>query len=126
MVVSCAHFPAGLTGEDSLRKQVRLAWDAKVRNDWGALYDVCATAFRNEFPRDNFVRRCNLQVEEFSIKEIEMVKPGEKALATINYKANQMGFVFDMTAEEEWILEEGIWRLNLSPSIMRLPFMDQK
>lgn len=125
MVISCAHFPAGLKSEDTLRKKVHLEWDAKVGNNWGAVYDLSVKAFKDAIPRDNFIRRCNLLVIEFSIKEIKILEPGKKALATIKYKTNQMGFVFDMTAKEEWIWEDGKWCLNLSPSMMSLPFMNK-
>ena len=110
---------------DTLRKKVQLAWDAKVGNNWGAVYDLSVKAFKDAIPRDNFIRRCNLLVGEFSIKNVEIVEPGKKALATIKYQTNQMGFVFDMTAKEEWIWEDGKWRLNLSPSMMSLPFMQK-
>ena len=123
LIVSCAHLPVGLGGEDTLRKQVRLEWDAKVGNNWGAVYDVCVKAFKDAIPRENFIKRCNLQVGEYSIKEVEMVEPGEKAIVTVMYQVNQMGYVFEMTTEEEWIREDGKWRLNLSPSVMKLPFM---
>ena len=125
MLISCAHLPAGLNSEDTLRKKVQLAWDAKVGNNWGAVYDLSVKAFKDAIPRDNFIRRCNLLVGEFSIKNVEIVEPGKKALATIKYQTNQMGFVFDMTAKEEWIWEDGKWRLNLSPSMMSLPFMQK-
>lgn len=120
---SCAHLPTGLKSEDALRKQVHSEWDAKVRNDWGAVYDLCVAAFKNEIVRDNFIKRCNLKVEEFSIKEVEILETGKKARAIINFKTTQMGFAFNMTAREEWLWEEGRWRLNLNPSIMALPFM---
>lgn len=124
LFVSCAHLPVGHTDEDTVQKQVQLEWDAKVGNDWGAVYDLCAKAFKDAIPRNNFIKRCNLQVEEFSIEEIEIIEPGKKALAIVKYQTNQMGYVFNMTSREEWIWEDGKWCLNLSPSVMRLPFMN--
>ena len=122
-VAGCAHLaPAPAKGsEEALRQKVKMEWEAKVRKDWGVVYDLAVDAYKKKVDRNILIRRANVNVQEFSIKEVKIIEPGRKALAVVDYRINQMGFDFKTTSREEWLWENGGWHLNLTPSL-RPPF----
>ena len=118
---ACAHLTVDPKSEKTLRQKVQMEWEAKVKKDWGVVYDLTVDAYKNKIARDSFVRRANINVKEFSIKEVKIIEPGKKALAVVDSKLNQMGFDINITAREEWLWENGAWHLNLLPTL-RSPF----
>ena len=125
MFVACAHLSTGSKSEDALRQRVHTEWEAKVKKDWGTVYDLSVAEFKTKVDRNTFIQMANVNIEEFSIKEVKILEPGKKATAVVNYKTTHMQFKFNMTANEEWVWEDGAWRLNLMP-ITGLPFMHKK
>ena len=123
----CAHLATAPAkgSEEALRQKVVMEWEAKVRKDWGVVYDLAVDAYKEKVDRNALIRYANVNVQEFSIKEIKITEPGRKALAVVDYRINQMGFDFKITSKEEWLWENGGWRLNLTPSL-RLPFGEKK
>ena len=122
-VAGCAHLtPASAKrSEEALRQKVKMEWEAKVNKDWGVVYDLTVDAYKNKVNRNSFVQGANINVQEFSIKELKIIEPGRKALAVVDYRINQMGFDFKITSKEEWLWENGGWHLNLLPTL-RTPF----
>ncbi len=125
MVAACAHLSTSSKSEDALKQRVHTEWEAKVKKDWGTVYDLSVAEFKNKVDRNTFIQKANVDVEAFSIKEVKILEPGRKAKAIVNYKITHMQFKFNMTANEEWLCEDGAWHLNLTP-IMGLPFMNTK
>lgn len=117
MFTACAHLTTNPGSEEALTQRVKMEWEAKVKKDWGVVYDLTVDAYKKKIHRDSFVRGANINVEEFSIKEVKVIEPGVKALSIVDYKINQMGFKFNITAREEWLWENGAWHLNLMPSL---------
>ena len=126
-VAGCAHLtPAPVEGsEESLRQKVKMEWEAKVRKDWGVVYDLAVDEYKKKVDRNLLIQRANVNVQEFSIKELKIIEPGRKALAVVDYRINQMGFDFKITSREEWLWENGGWHLNLLPTL-RTPFDKKK
>ena len=126
-VAGCAHLtPAPVEGsEESLRRKVKMEWEAKVRKDWGVIYDLAVDEYKKKVDRNLLIQRANVNVQEFSIKEVKIIEPGRKALAVVDYRINQMGFDFKITSREEWLWENGGWHLNLLPTL-RTPFDKKK
>lgn len=126
-VAGCAHLaPASAKrSEEALRQKVKMEWEAKVNKDWGVVYDLTVDAYKNKVKRDSFVQGANINVQEFTIKEVKIIEPGRKALAVVDYRINQMGFDFKITSREEWLWENGDWHLNLTP-FLKLPFGEKK
>ena len=125
MFVACAHLSTGSKSEESLRQRVHTEWEAKVKKDWGTVYDLSVAEFKNKVDRNSFIQKANVNIEEFSIKDIKILEPNRKANAVVNYKITHMQFKFNMTANEEWLWEDGAWHLNLMP-VLGLPFMNKK
>ena len=121
MFTACAHLMANPKSEEALREKIRMEWEAKVKKDWGVVYDLTVDAYKNKVNRDSFVQGANINVQEFSIKEVKIIEPGKKALAVVDSKISQMGFNFHMPVKEEWLWENGAWHLNLLPTL-RTPF----
>ena len=126
-VAGCAHLaPApAKESEEALRQKVKMEWEAKVRKDWGVVYDLAVDAYKKKVDRNVLIRRANVNVQEFSIKEVKIIEPGRKALAVVDYRINQMGFDFKITSREEWLWENGGWYLNLLPTL-QTPFDKKK
>ena len=122
-VAGCAHLtPAPVErSEESLRRKVKMEWEAKVNKDWGVVYDLAVDEYKKKVDRNLLIQRANVNVQEFSIKEVKIIEPGRKALAVVDYRINQMGFDFNITSREEWLWENGGWHLNLLPTL-RTPF----
>ena len=116
VIAGCAHFLKSPKNEKFLQKKVQKEWEAKMEKDWGAVYDLTCNEFKAKVKREKFIQGANLNVENFSIEKIEIDPENGKAWATIRFDINQMGFPFKgITLKEEWIWEEGEWRLNLKP-----------
>ena len=113
----CAHIKVNPQSEEALRQKVRMEWEAKVKKDWGVVYDLAVDEYKNKVDRDSFVRRANINVQEFTIKEVKIIEPGRKALAVVDSKISQMGFDFHIPCTEEWLWENGDWHLNLLPTL---------
>ena len=126
-VAGCAHLtPAPVEGsEESLRQKVKMEWEAKVGKDWGVVYDLAVDEYKKKVDRNLLIQRANVNVQEFSIKEVKIIEPGRKALAVVDYRINQMGFDFKITSREEWLWENGGWHLNLLLTL-RTPFDKKK
>lgn len=117
MLGACAHLKggAGAGSEEALRQRVLMEWEAKVNKDWGVVYDLAVDEYKKKVSRSGFISRCNLDVKEFSIKEVEILEPGEKAMATVECMADTMGMSFRFTFKEKWLLEDEGWHLELTP-----------
>jgi len=102
---------------DTLKQKVQTEWDARVSKEWGTVYDMTTDAFKKKISRSNFIARAVVQIENYTIKEVKIMESGKEALVIIDYKMNQMGFQFNTTARERWVLENGDWQLNLAFSL---------
>lgn len=114
---ACAHMTVNPKSENALRQKVQMEWEAKIKKDWGVVYDLAVDEYKNKIDRDSFVQRANINVKEFSIKEVKIIEPGKKALAVVDSKLSQMGFDINITTREEWLWENGDWHLNLLPTL---------
>ena len=121
----CAHMTVNPQSEEALRQKVQMEWEAKVKKDWGVVYDLAVDAYKNKVDRDSFVRGANINVQEFTIKEVKIIEPGRKAIAVIDSKISQLGFDFHIPVKEEWLWENGDWHLNLLPTL-DFPFGKKK
>ena len=79
-VSGCAHLGRmDATGEDALRNRVAMEWQAKIDGKWGIVYDLTTTAYKQKMQREAFVKRANVTVKEYEIKEIQLARSPEKA-----------------------------------------------
>lgn len=122
VIFGCAHRPGNRTSEEkTLRDKVTQEWEAKVHGEWGTVYELTTREFKNSVTRDAFVSGKNLRIENFSIQEITVDSAQEKAVVQVSFDINHMGIPFKgASTREEWMREEGEWRLNLKPR--RTPF----
>jgi len=109
--------------EDALREQIAAEWEAKVNQNFGAVYDMTANAYKKMVKRDKFLQRGHISVKEYSVKELKIADSGKEARAVIEFITSQMGFEFTFKSKETWIWEDGAWRLNISPVPLTLPGM---
>jgi len=103
--------------EESLKKRVHIEWDAKVKKNWEQVYALTVNEYKKKIDQSTFLKRANLNIQEFSVKEVKILEPRKKALAVVDYNIiHQFGVNFRTTAKEEWLWEENEWRLNLVPA----------
>ena len=115
-LAACAHIKPEAKSEAALIRQVQQLWDAKIKKDWVAVYDLTIAAYQNKVPKERFLSHTKVNVMSYSIKETKILDPGDKALVEVLYHLQQQGYDFKMTSKEEWLFENGMWRLNLLPS----------
>ena len=113
MLTGCAHLITPSESQEALMQRVQMAWEAKVKKDWGVVYDLTVDAYKQKIDRGSFIRRANVNVKEFSIKEVKIIETRKKALSVVDNIITQMGYNFPGTAKEEWLWENGAWHLNL-------------
>ncbi|OQW99820.1 MAG: hypothetical protein BWK80_62505 [Desulfobacteraceae bacterium IS3] len=101
--------------EDLLKQKVQAEWEARVNKKKGIIYDMTTKAFQEKVSRDEFLQQAGIGIQNFTIKEIKITEPDKKAESSVEYSTNQMGFDFTFTSKEDWLWEDGDWRLNLSP-----------
>ncbi len=108
----CSHFNSS-GPRANLRESVHTLWTAKASQQWGNVYDQLSSATRKKYSRERFTSRANVIITDFSINHITPSDNGQKAIVKIDYTASQNNYQIPMVANEEWVLEDRQWRLNL-------------
>ena len=123
---ACAHLTSNPASKESLTRSVEKVWNAKLNGDWGVVYDMAVNKYKNQVNKTAFLKRANITVKEYAIKDIKILDPGKRAISVVEYKISHAGYEFPVNNyKEEWLWEEGAWHLNLLP-ILRSPIIEQK
>lgn len=117
LFLGCSHFKTAEDHINDLNQVISKEWTAKTNKDWGTVYDMAAESSKKDITRDDFVKYANVEVVNFTIKDVQLAPDGKKATAVINYTVFQMGYKIPMSTSEEWMLESGEWRLKMPPGI---------
>ncbi len=115
---ACAHRPSLNVGADAavFANSVKKIWDAKMRGDWEVVYANTVSAYRNEMTKSNFMKHPKIDVKQYTIKETKIIESEKRAVSVVEYTVTHSGFEFQIPRhQEEWLWEDGTWRLNLSP-----------
>jgi len=113
----CAYFKTAEDYKNDLNQTISKEWAAKINKDWGTVYDLATQSSKNKIKRDDFIKYVNVEVLNYTIKDLQIDPSGEKAIAVIDYTTFQMGYKIPMMTKEEWVLENGQWRLEMPPGI---------
>ena len=97
---------------DILKEQVVKLWNAKLENDWATVYDMFESSFREKVDKASFLGRQKVHVTKYEIEDVNVTEPESSGVCKVKYQVNQMGFSFDMEANETWIMENGAWKLT--------------
>lgn len=112
----CAHLFEKPKTADALRARVAQEWNAKKAGDWGTVYDLTCKAYKSQVKREDYIKGANLNVKAFTIKEVVVDSAQSTGTATVSFDVEQMGFPFKgITLKEDWVWEDGEWRLSLNP-----------
>ena len=115
----CSHFKTAEDHKNNLNQAINNEWTAKVNKEWGTVYDLATEASKNGRNRDDYIKHANLEVVNYTIKDVQLAPDGKTATAVIDFTAFQMGNNIPMTTKEEWVLESDEWRREMPP---RTPF----
>ena len=122
----CAWFKTAEDHMNDLSQAINTEWTAKINKDWGTVYDLLTEASKSAIKRDNFIRHANVEVLNFTIKDIQIAPDGKTATATIDYTAFQMGYQLPAKTTEEWMLENGQWRRLKRPRDIGFPLNNKR
>jgi len=103
------------TGEDSLRQRVTMEWQAKIDQDWETVYKLTTKAYKKSVSRGSFIKRANVTVKDFEIKEIKLSDSGQTATVHVEGLMVQSVYKFNLPLTENWVIEDGQWHLVLKP-----------
>jgi len=112
----CAHLSNRSKGPDALKMRVQELWTAKKQGDWAKVYDMTCKAYRDKVSKQKFLTGPKLRARDFAIEDISIIEPGKRAVVTVKAKLDVMGRTLSMVLKENWIWEDGQWRLNLVPT----------
>jgi hypothetical protein len=116
LITACAHLPGKGKNEESLRQRVKQEWDAKMKGDWSAVYDLTTAEFKQKVERDKFIQGATLKVTGYSVKEVRGDTAQGKATVIVTFDLVQSGMTFKgANRTEEWVWQDGEWRLIISP-----------
>lgn len=118
MFPGCAHLEKSIGAKSDLISQVEKAWRAKVEKDWDTVYDLTVEDYKREISKERFVKRANVNVSSFSVEEAKLNTAKDTALVKIKCEMKQAGYSFKPTIKEEWVKENGAWRLNLMTTMI--------
>jgi len=113
----CSHFKTAEDHINDLNEVINTEWTAKINKDWGLVYDLAAESSKKEIERDDFIKYANVEVVNYTIKDVQLEPDGKKAIAVIDFTVFQIGHKIPMTTREEWVLENSQWRLKMPPAI---------
>jgi hypothetical protein len=118
VVSGCAHLPGNRKSEATLRDRVTQEWEAKINGDWGIVYDLTTKEFKSKVKRDKYIGGKSLEVTSYEINEITIDPEQGKAWVKVGFDIKHMGKSFKgARTKEDWIWEDGKWRLNLKQKI---------
>lgn len=117
---ACAALSLRTPTEESLRETAEKVWTFKTKRQFGPVYDHANEEYKSYVDREAFIRRSNLRYTAYSIESIEIVEPG-KAFVSIQFVVSFQGADFAGKMTEEWLWEQGGWRINMMP-YLNTPF----
>ena len=106
----------GLNSGDTaaLKKSVKRVWDAKLNGDWEVVYDISVKEYKSKVKKDDFLKSPKIKIKDYTIKEVNILEPGQKAVSVVGYEFTEAGFEFQVSQyKEEWLWEDNAWHLNL-------------
>ncbi|MBF0226690.1 MAG: hypothetical protein HQK76_14650 [Desulfobacterales bacterium] len=121
---SCASIKTSkIPDEAALRNNITIVWDAKLNNDFGKIYDLTTDAYKQKVSKDKF-GSSNVKINKYNISKIELLDEGKKAKVFVDFTVNQMGNDFPFSLNEDWIVENGSWKLDIQPSAGGKPLLN--
>lgn len=99
-----------------LLERVKALWEAKIEGNWEKVYSFTTDEFRRSVSLEEFKKnRGDVIIATFAIKNIQLDKGGNRAQVDLEYTAIVSAFPFkNLKAKEEWILDNGQWRIDYS------------
>lgn len=115
---ACSSFPfKPVKPEEELRNRVMIMMDAKIKNDWGTVYDCIVIPEPDAISKENFIKISRpYNFTKYTINSIEINPSADEATVTVKYDEVLQGFdVKDRVQSQTWIKKEGTWYLNVPP-----------
>jgi hypothetical protein len=122
-LVSCATLSAtdAANDEANLCRQVKQVWDAKLKMDFGIVWDHMVSDYQAQVPRDKFIAMANVGTASYTIKDVQITEPGARAIASVDCVLTMQGHRFPTTMTEDWRFEDREWKLDLTKSLQPFP-----
>ncbi len=108
-----ASFAIAEPSVEKLETRAEENWQLRKEKKWDEAYDYYTNDYKKEVARVDFIKRANLNIKAFRIGEIEFSEDKNTGYVTVYYDALMQSYTFkDMKVKEEWIYEEGTWRIS--------------
>lgn len=103
--------------EESLRPKVEQLVALKTAGRWDQVYGLYDSGFRKAISREAFLAGPkDVKFDACRIGEIVVAPDGKTAVATVENDVTVMGFhLKGIIQKQQWIREDGKWRLQVDP-----------
>jgi hypothetical protein len=110
----CSLYLMKANSEEALKQRAQRVWEAKMKGDWGTVYDMADSKFRQGTSREQFMTGSKLVVKGFTITEAKVSADSKEGIVTVKFKTMVMTYNLEPILKENWVFEDGAWRLKLS------------
>ncbi|GEM_PF-3169779 len=95
--------------EEKLTQAATTLWDAKVKKDWGTVYDLTTAAYKQRVTKADFLASSLVEIKAYTIKKVTIDQTGDTAQVEVAATIAQAGFDFPAAIKDKWQLENGSW-----------------
>lgn len=107
--------------EELLKQRIDKLWNARIATDKKTIYTMTDNAYRKKVSEEQFLRMGDYQVAGFyEIVESKLDPDKNTAQVIVKYKTMQMGYMLEPKIMENWLFENGEWKVGYS--MRRNPF----
>jgi hypothetical protein len=108
----------------ALLKRIDQLYKARMAKNHDAVYDIADTAYRQKVTRAQFQSKLIPQITSYKVLSADV--KGNKGNSYTEFVAIKMGYPFKLKVHDTWLLEDGVWRLNLTQESRITPFGPKK
>jgi len=113
-IIGCS---APATPEQVLETTISELAQAKVKGDWGKVYDYFSSGYKSKVKKENFLKGGKVAFKAFTIAKINLAEDNQTADAQVKYEAVVNGYdLSGMQENQHWIKEDGKWVLDVKPT----------
>jgi len=103
--------------EQVLKTRISELAQAKVKGDWGKVYDYYSSGFKSKIKKEEFLRGHKVAFNSFTIGKINLAEDNQTADVQVKYDAVVNGYdLSGMPENQHWIKEDGKWVLDVKPT----------
>ena len=117
LINACSTFSVK-SSEDFLRQRVEGFMNAKISNDWLAVYEYLEPSYQEMVSQKNFIQRSrSVRFNNYSIGIFAILDSGKDATVEVTYSATMKGMDFKDNREiQRWVRINNDWFVTIPPA----------